>query len=267
MAPVHFQIMSDLHLEAHPAYDFNFTQTAPYLALLGDTGHLVDDGFFEYLETQTRRYSAVFFLLGNHEPRGMFFTSAKARVRAFAERMEAARLQSSIGRFIFLDQTRYDISDTLTILGCTLFSHIPAEKEEAVTNRLADFKTISDWGVPDHNAAHQSDLNWLNSQVSEISDKEPQRQIMIFSHHSPCTEDRAVDARHRGSQAMSGFATDLREELCWKSPAVRVWAFGHTHFNVSFTDERGLEVIANQKGYSIIPKGTFNPDRVYTIGS
>jgi hypothetical protein len=30
---------------------------------------------------------------------------------------------------------------------------------------------------------------------------------------------------------MSGFATDLRTEECWKNQSVVLWAFGHTHFS------------------------------------
>jgi hypothetical protein len=41
MAPVSFQILSDLHLEIHPSYDdFQFQNKASYLALLGDIGHV-----------------------------------------------------------------------------------------------------------------------------------------------------------------------------------------------------------------------------------
>ncbi|WEW60896.1 hypothetical protein PRK78_006384 [Emydomyces testavorans] len=258
--------MSDLHLETHPAYNFKFKQTAPYLALLGDIGHVADDGLLTFLEKQIKRYWAVFFVLGNHEPSGLTFDATKARLRAFQERIEKLRSQSTIGRFIFLDQTRYDISDSLTILGCTLFSHIPPEQEAAVASRLTDFKHITHWHVHNHNAAHRSDLNWLNAQVAEIAEKEPHRRVVVFTHHSPCTDDRAVEPRHRRSEVSSGFVTDLRNELCWTSPVVRTWAFGHTHFNFVFTDDRGLTVISNQKGYSMIPEDTFDADRVYSVG-
>jgi hypothetical protein len=124
MAPVPFQIVSDLHLETHPSYDFALKQEARYLALLGDIGHVADDGLFGFLEKQLRRYWIVFFLLGNHEPAHTAWAAARARVRSFAERMEGLRVRSTIGRFVFLDQTRYDMDDTHTILGCTLFSQV-----------------------------------------------------------------------------------------------------------------------------------------------
>lgn len=83
MAPVLFQIMSDLHLETHPSYNYPFKQKAPYLALLGDIGLIRDDQIFQFLEKQTNQYWVVFFLLGNHEPTDLNLDAAKAKMRAF----------------------------------------------------------------------------------------------------------------------------------------------------------------------------------------
>jgi len=248
MSPTTFQIVSDLHLETH-SYDYTFKQTAPNLALLGDIGKVADDALFLFLERQLNRYWNVFFLLGNHEPVHGSWPAAKQRVRDFSEKMERLRAHSTIGRFVFLDQTRHDINDTLTVLGCTLFSRITAEQATEVGSRLIDFRQIQNWTVADHVDAHFSDLQWLNTQVSAISRDEPRRQIVIFTHHCPTLDAQAAHERHRGSPVTSGFATDLGAEACWTSPAVVMWAFGHTHFSCDFTDEWGKRVVANQRGY------------------
>lgn len=61
--------MSDLHLKTHPSYDnFKLQQTAPYLALLGDIGHVSDERFLAFLEKQLEQYGVMYSLLGNHEP-------------------------------------------------------------------------------------------------------------------------------------------------------------------------------------------------------
>lgn len=266
MAPVPFQILSDLHLETHPSYNFPIKQTAPYLALLGDIGHVVDGGLFEFLEAQLRKYWIVFFLLGNHEPTQTSWPVAKNTVREFSERVERLRSHSTIGRFVFLDQTRYDVNDTLTVLGCTLFSRTTPEQAVAVESRFVDFRQIQNWAVEDHVDAHLSDLAWLNAQVAEISRAEPQRQIAVFTHHSPTLDARAVDEGHRDSPVMSGFATDLAAEECWKSQSVVLWAFGHTHFSCDFVDDLGKNVVANQKGYYGSPEKGFDMKKVFVIG-
>lgn len=267
MSPISFQILSDLHLETHPSYDFRLTQTAPYLALLGDIGHVADDGLFGFLEKQLSRYWIVFYLLGNHEPCHTSWSSAKSRVREFSERMDRLRRRSTIGRFVFLDQTRYDVNDYISILGCTLFSRVLPEQAVAVGTRFVDFKQILDWTVEDHVETHLSDLKWLNTQVSEISRTEPHRQIVIFTHYSPTLDTRAVDENHSDSPVMSGFATDLVAEECWKNQSVVLWAFGHTHFSCDFVDDLGKNIIANQKGYYGFCKKGFEMKKVVLVGT
>jgi hypothetical protein len=266
MSPTTFQIVSDLHLETQPSYDYRFPQTAPNLALLGDIGRVADDALFAFLEAQLCRYWNVFFLLGNHEPVLGSWDAAKQRFREFADRMERLRTQSTIGRFIFLDQTRHDVSNSLTVLGCTLFSRVTQEQSAAVASRLIDFSQIQNWTVGDHVDAHVSDLQWLNAQVSEISRTEPHRQIVIFTHHSPTMGRRAVDERHGDSPVTSGFATDLSGEECWTNPAVVMWAFGHTHFSCDFTDEFGKRVVANQRGYAMALQAGFDAGKTFTVG-
>ncbi|KAL2004944.1 hypothetical protein VTN00DRAFT_2794 [Thermoascus crustaceus] len=278
MAPVSFQIMSDLHLETHPSYDhFTFEKTARYLALLGDIGHIQNEGLFSFLEIQLSRYTTVFFLLGNHEPYHMSIDTARSKMRAFESKMNRIHAIDTdpstptmlTGRFVFLDKTRHDLDESVTILGCTLFSRITPEQGRQVSARMMDFKETLDWDVDAHNLAHEADLSWLNAQVSHIEDAEPHRQIVIFTHHSPTVDKRAVDPKHRGSEVSTAFSTDLSSEPCWRSRSVRAWAFGHTHFNCSFRDEeegREKVVFTNQKGYYLVPETTFHAERVFSIG-
>ncbi|KAK3306093.1 uncharacterized protein B0T15DRAFT_534316 [Chaetomium strumarium] len=266
MPPSAFQILSDLHLETYTSYDFHFKQTAPNLALLGDIGHVGNDALFTFLEAQLRRYWNVFFVLGNHEPIMGSWPAAKRRVRDFADRMEQLRARSTIGRFVFLDQTRHDINDSLTVIGCTLFSRVTQEQAAAVGSRFVDFQQIQRWTVADHVDAHLSDLGWLNAQVAEIESTQPQRRIAIFTHYSPTLDARAVAGRHRNSAVTSCFATDLSGEECWTSPLVVMWAFGHTHFSCEFTDAFGKKVVSNQRGYAFGPQNAFDSGKVFIIG-
>jgi len=265
MTRIYLQIMSDLHLETHPSYtSYTFPQTTPNLALLGDIGHVADSQLFTFLEDQLSRYSIVFYLLGNHDPYHMSFQLARKKMREFQAKVDRRKIM--LGKFVFLDQTRFDISDEVTILGCTLFSHVPLHQEFAVESRMVDFRDILRWDVDKHNAAHESDLNWLNDQVGRMAVDEPHRRIVIFSHHSPSTDPRSRDPRHEGSEVSSGFVTDLRGEECWRRSNVVAWAFGHTHYNCEFQDEGGKSIMTNQKGYYMYPQKTFDAGRVFTVG-
>lgn len=261
-----FQILSDLHLETHASYDFPIQQTSPNLTLLGDIGQVADDSLFSFLEKQLKRYWNVVFVLGNHDPYGTTWEVAKAGIHAFEARMNALRASSKIGKFVFLDQRRWDVNDSLTILGCTLFAVILPDQTVEVGKRLNDFRKTKDWDVTDHIAAHQSDHMWLNDQVRTISNTEPQRQVAIFSHYSPTLNCHAVDPRHKDSPVSSGFVTDLSDEECWTNENVVFWAFGHTQFNCDFEDEHGKRAVANQKGYSTALETHCDVQRWYAVG-
>lgn len=266
MAPASFQLVSDLHLETNSSYDFDIKQTAPNIALLGDIGQVLDDGLFVFLERLLSKYWNVFFLLGNHEPVGTSWETAKAGVQAFANKMENLRRRSTVGRFVFLDKTRFDLTNNLTILGCTLFSDILPQQATEVGKRLIDFKHIHGWTMGDHIAAHREDLEWLNHQVCDIEEREPLRSIAIFTHHSPTTDTRTMDPRHGGSPVSSGFCSNLAKEACWNSKSIVLWGFGHTHFNCDFVQQDGKRVATNQKGYMQAEQESFNAGRVFIVG-
>lgn len=69
------------------------------------------------------------------------------------------------------------------------------------------------------------------------------------------------------AEVSTAFATDLNEEVCWVSPTVVAWAFGHNHFNCVLTGKDGKTVVSNQMGYNLIPAERFNPAHVFTIGN
>ncbi|KAK1765663.1 Metallo-dependent phosphatase-like protein [Phialemonium atrogriseum] len=252
------QIVSDLHLEATNAYNtIEIPPKAPYLALLGDIGNTEQaEPFTSFLDRQLRQFQVVLLVPGNHEPYRSTWEESKAFFRRYEDDVRQRRaVGEAIGSFVLLDRTRHDIpGTTVTILGCTLFSSVPAAKAPAVQTLLNDFKYIRDWAVEDHDRAHQADLDWLNAQVESLADGaepgQPGRTIAVLTHHSPTADKRASNPRHENTPIHPAFVTDLARQPCWTARAVVLWAFGHTHFNCDFRDWRtGKRVYANQRGY------------------
>ena len=210
------QVVSDLHLETHPSYaDFELPVTASHLALLGDIGHVCDNDFLEWLRNLLIRYETVFYLFGNHDPYHMRLESAKSKMRTFAADVEKRRVSRGLGRFVFLDQTRYDLATSsgisVTILGCTLFSEVSREQAREVSNRLVDFRDLIDWDVGDHNEHHAEDVKWLDEETGRIVREAPDRKIIILTHYSPSTDPRTSSPSHARSTVASGFMTDLSD--------------------------------------------------------
>ncbi|KAK6222831.1 hypothetical protein LQW54_000640 [Pestalotiopsis sp. IQ-011] len=168
------QILSDLHLEeGEPkGYDiFDITPQAPYLALLGDIGcvALDSDEYFGFLRRQLSQFKTVFLVLGNHEPYHSDWADTKSLVGDFQQTVDLEKQNDKhLGTLVLLDKTRFDIDDgdnKVTVLGCTLFSHITPASRKRVGLGLNDFNVIDDWGIDEHNASHQEDMEWLALQL------------------------------------------------------------------------------------------------------
>ncbi|KAF2682947.1 hypothetical protein K458DRAFT_369061 [Lentithecium fluviatile CBS 122367] len=239
-----FQIISDLHLEtplASPAYTYfttHFPLEASNLFLLGDIGLARHDQLFAFLRSLLTRTPnlKIFYVLGNHEAYGITMAAARAAMRNF----EAKARYEFGDRFFFMNRRRVDLTPTITILGCTLWSRIEDTQAAGCANALTDFHEINgirNRSVEAHNGDHERDLAWLNEQVEAISSYQPERQVIVLTHHSPTTDPRASDSRHAESSLSSGFRTDLSGEVCWKSRSVKM-------------DGGKKLVVSKQKGYA-----------------
>ncbi|EIW64566.1 Ser/Thr protein phosphatase protein [Trametes versicolor FP-101664 SS1] len=272
--PVRIQILSDLHLEVPPprrsrlldSYHFTFPAEAEILALLGDIGATTDDGLFDWLYAQLKRFKTVFFLSGNHESYGSSMEESNRRIIDFAHKCQAmheqATLQEPFGRFILLDRTRYDISETVTVLGCTLWSRLDPSRRHAIHLGLNDFSQIQDFTPSVYNSLFERDLAWLERSISDISAEEPHRRIVVMTHHAPTVEGTS-NPQYQDSPLTSAFSTELVGGPCWKGK-VKVWAFGHTHWACDFERE-GVRVVSNPKGYGRGVDRGFVPEKVVEV--
>ncbi|OSS49646.1 hypothetical protein B5807_05907 [Epicoccum nigrum] len=216
---VKVQILSDLHLESPAAYDvFDITSIAEYLALLVDIGYTKDAGFIEFLRKQLPKYRTVFFVLGNHKPYHSSYAASKQNLLT----LQAETKQQASGKFILLKQTRYDLSPTVSILGCTLFLNITAAQKDFVSFGLNDFYHIENWTVEEHVQKHESELRWLKAEVQRLTKEEPDHKIIIMSHYSPTVDIRSINPKHSNSNISSGFMTDLSDETCLSSAHIAV---------------------------------------------
>jgi hypothetical protein len=192
---------------------------------------------------------------------------AMARMKGFSSEIRRQRdMDKSIGEFILLDQTRVDLDATITILGCTLWSHIPSAASEEVECRIKDFKRIRQWTVKTHNAAHMGDATWLDRECAKIRVEEPDRRILVLTHYAPATSGTSSPWHgNQSSNIRTAFATDMSSWTCW-GPPVKVWAFGHTHFCCDFL-RNGVRILSNQRGYEGIEAqhGSFRDDFVLYI--
>lgn len=240
-----FQIMSDLHLEMGQQYaSFEIKACAPYLILAGDIGRLVDyNAFCAFLQVQCRQFVKVFLVLGNHE----FFGLPRTQGSLLADRLENEK--GLKGVLLVMNRKRIDLAG-VTILGCTLQSHIPDHANVIVSQKINDFSRIGDWTVADHNAEHTKDVTWLSNEISSIRQVKDasRRKILIVTHHAPAVKGTSAPANESNPWS-SAFSTDLLDNSNG-SPLndVQWWVFGHTHY-CSESLRGSVRLVSNQRGY------------------
>ncbi|KAL1839563.1 hypothetical protein VTJ49DRAFT_1384 [Mycothermus thermophilus] len=277
------QILSDLHLEALNEYEaFEIVPRAPNLGLLGDIGIVIPehkDDFLAFLKRQLRQFRTVLLVPGNHEAYGSTWDETISILSAFADAVRADP-DPSLGEFVLLSRTAVRLPpphDDVVVLGCSLFSRVPdvdedAEARTAIATRVNDFQqTRGGWDVNAHTAAHARDLAWLNEQVTALEQAgDSNTRIAILTHWSPTRDSRSAHPQYEGSVITSAFSTDLSREVCFRSGRVKVWAFGHTHYNCDFLVERSgsagpLRLVTNQRGYSFRPAKGFDGEKTVEL--
>lgn len=243
-----FQIMSDLHLEVGQQYaTFHVSSCAPYLILAGDIGRLADyASYLDFLCSQCDKFFQVYLILGNHE---FFGISRQEGLRLAGKLQHEPRLK---GKLQVMNRERVDLEGRapVTILGCTLQSHVPPDAEEIVGQKINDFRRIVDWKVSDHVAEHAVDVGWLEKEIKAIRSNEGplKRQILVITHHAPSTRDTSKPTDENNPWS-SAFGTDLlgmKEGSCLDD--VQWWVFGHTHYSTEFLRGK-VKLVSNQRGY------------------
>ena len=137
---------------------------------------------------------------------------------------------------------RYDVSPSLTILGCTLWAALDPKDDDIHKWSVTDFKCISGFKTDDFRKAHKHEVDWLAREESHC-------RVLVMTHHAPALEGTR-NPKFAGSDLnKSAFATELVDEACWDLERVRVWMFGHTHWTCDFIKE-GIRVVINQRGYT-----------------
>lgn len=251
------QVLSDLHLELGQQYsDFQIPVQAGSLILAGDIGRLQDyQPFLKFLQVQCQNFQHVFLVLGNHEFYGI---TREEGLQLAAKLTQEPVLQ---GRLVWREHNRFDFpGENVTLLGCTLHSHISQNSRDIVQSKVKDFSRILEWTVDKHNKCHKDDLNWLQGEINSIRNQEhtdqegkrnPRKKIVVVTHHAPMRKGSSAPENENNAWS-DGFATELLTPGTEKraNPLLDVdwFVFGHTHFTTSCT--RGsVRLISNQRGY------------------
>lgn len=253
------QIVSDLHLEFYKTHELldkvKIKPNAQYLGLLGDicvcgTNDIINiEKFLDYYST---KYKIIFWLAGNHE----FYSGKKSYKSIDDILIRCKTLCKKYNNVIFLNNKHYDlnIDDTLyRIIGTTLWTHIPEEKENYVIDNMNDYNHIYVTGQrnvgpfitiegvvrlspKDVNLMHAKSVKYINRHL-----RDSPYPVIILTHHKPFLSDSTF--------INIGYETDVIGLFNDKYKSkIKLWAYGHTHKHFD-SIVNGVHFFSNPKGY------------------
>jgi len=265
---VNIQLLSDLHLEAHPHFQAQPVPGADLLVLAGDIGSyqnnsmlsslaISDFGLARFSPLPVARGGAgwptpVLFLPGNHEYDGLDFDDTRIRLRETCERLGMIWLERES---MVLQGVRF--------VGCTLwtdFDALSTEKARAEDVTLGEqlkarekaFRAANFYLNKNHTfrqgqpmlaeAVREEGLKsqaWLRQALAVPFDG----PTVAVTHFAPSL--LSADPRYGITPGTAGFCNSLDELL----PLATLWLHGHLHCRNDYI-RHGCRVVANPLGYA-----------------
>jgi predicted phosphodiesterase len=247
------QLLSDLHLEAHPHFVPTPTPGADLLVLAGDVGsyqtgsQLMDEDFglgrFSPLQGWP---TPVVFVPGNHEYDTFDFDQAHARLRATCERLG----------ILWLERETL-VMHGVRLLGTTLWTDFDALamnapeaqrlKARDKAFRAANYylkKTLTTrqgepWLAEGLRAQALECQAWLRAALAEPFEG----PTVVITHFAPSLH--SADPRYGLVPGTAGFCNGLDELL----PYAQLWLHGHLHAPSDYRVGH-CRVVANPLGYA-----------------
>jgi len=255
---VKIQLLSDLHLESHPAYCAKPAPGADLLVLAGDIGSYQRGSRLEDTDFGLGRFSPrhgwpvpVLYVPGNHEYDNLDFDETHARLQETCERLGITWLER---RVLVIDGIRF--------MGTTLWSDFDAIadqpgaapldmtrrlKQRHKAERAANFYLQKMGGTrkgqpllaPQWRELALECEAWLRAALAQPFDG----TTVVVTHFAPSL--RSADPRYGVTPGTAGFCNSLDDLL----PQADFWLHGHLHCQQDYV-AAGCRVVANTLGYA-----------------
>jgi hypothetical protein len=259
------QLLSDLHLEAHPHFVPTPAPEADVLVLAGDVGSYQGGSQLMDADFGLARFSPrhgwpvpVLFVPGNHEYDALDFDQAHSRLRETCERLGITFLERGIVR---TDTLLPHSSAPVRFIGTTLWSDFDAlamdpaalkSTTELLQLRDKAFRAANFYlrkaGTSRYGQAMLAEQvreqalvcqAWLREALATPFEGE----TVVITHFAPSLQ--SADPRYGLTPGTAGFCNALDALL----PQARLWLHGHLHCPSDYV-KNGCRVVANPLGYA-----------------
>eukprot|EP01133_Synstelium_polycarpum_P007698 gene7698-9013_t len=247
--------------------------TRYFLALTGDIGSTGTPALQSFLTTVSAKYEQVFFVSGNHE----YYCPGRIGRKSMTQiDNELDALTKTLPNVHYLNNATFQIDDDLTVIGSTLWSHVPDEDVSYIQRCINDYHLILKEGTTtdsngnkelvritaeDSNRLHFRNVAYLEQQIALVRQQQNKRAI-VLTHHAPLFSDAKKNhhvshPRYIDGQNNVAFNSD---QSALMGPPVHAWIYGHTHW-CSMFKHKGTLVATNQVGYVFEQGVEFNPNQ------
>ena len=291
--PLHIQLLSDLHLEAHPHFVPTPAPGADLLVLAGDIGSYQPGSLLKDDDFGLARFSPlngwptpVIYVPGNHEYDTLDFDATHTRLQETCKRLgihwlerevitwrdllsarpgRAPSVATSIAAVRFIGTTLWTDFDALGPTGAKLANALTLQlKTRDKAFRAANYylkKALATrHGEPLLAAQVREQAlvcqTWLRAALAEPFDG----TTVVVTHFAPSL--RSADPRYGLTPGTAGFCNALDDLL----PLASVWLHGHLHAPSDY-HAQGCRVVANPLGYARKKEQIgFQPELLITVG-
>lgn len=255
------QLLSDLHLEAHPHWRAQPAAGADVLVLAGDIGsyqsgsQLAGEYFgLEQFSPKRGWPVPVIFVPGNHEYDGFDFDTAHTRLKAVCAELGIVWLEREVLHSHWTDS----LGKPVRFVGTTLWTDFDAlisdsdpttvalkkrDKAYRAANyylrKFATTRNAEPFLAEPLRAQALACQDWLRQQLETPFDG----STVVVTHFAPSL--LSADPRYGLTPGTAGFCNGLDALL----PHAQLWLHGHLHAPSDYVSQ-GCRVIANPLGYA-----------------
>jgi predicted phosphodiesterase len=258
---MNIQLLSDLHLEAHPHWRATPAPGADVLVLAGDIGSYQPGSLLEGPYFGLEQFSPgkgwptpVIFVPGNHEYDSFDFDAAHLRLRSVCEELGIVWLEREVWVSPWVDAH----GKPVRFIGTTLWTDFDALADASApvaqvlkmrdkAFRAANYylrkagttRTKEPFLAASIRAQGLTCQQWLSEQLQTPFDG----STVVVTHFAPSL--LSADPRYGLTPGTAGFCNALDELL----PRATLWLHGHLHAPSDYSAQ-GCRVVTNPLGYS-----------------
>lgn len=254
-----FDLISDLHVETWPAFDWQYQATSPFCLVAGDVAR--DPTVLkETLGHLSQCYQAVFYIDGNDEHR-WFYDDIGSNYR------DIKNTVNDIENVVFL-QDNVAVINGVAILGTNGWWSWDFDESIGVEESqqwFQDYVECASSTASTISAFAAADAEYLRRSVMKLQTHQDVKSIVLVTHTVPLEQFVSHDLELVGQYRYNCLGNSLMRHVLSSDIEKKVshWCFGHYHGDIDRIVD-GVRYVNNCRGRGDTPwkKSVYYPRRI-----